>query len=89
MSGIPDNLKELLSFEGFQSNFFENIKLVNLNIKDENTLKQLGFYVPAIGRPDFNAALKKGHVTLPVMYGTSRNEIYDVDGNYVCYLLEV
>lgn len=89
MRGIPDSLKSLLSYDGSNSDFFSNIQLVNLKIKDESTLKELGYCVPMISKPAFNAAVSKGYVTLPVNYGTARNEIFDMHGNYVCYLVEV
>lgn len=86
MSGIPDSLRALLSFDNLNSDFFSNIQLVNLKIKKEATLKELGYVLPAVARPAFNAAIEKGHVTLPVVYGEAKNEIYDIEGNYVCYL---
>lgn len=89
MRGIPDSLKSLLSYDGSNSDFFSNIQLVNLKVKEEAALKELGYVVPMISKPAFSAAVSKGYVTLPVIYGTAKNEIYDIDGNYVCYLVEV
>lgn len=86
---IPENLKKLLSFYNMNSDFFSNIKMVNLNIKKESTLNELGYCVPDISKSDFSAALKKGNVTLPVSYGSVKNEIYDLEGNFVCCLDEI
>lgn len=89
MRGVPDSLKKLLNYDNSNSDLFSNIQLVNLKVKREETLKELGYCVPMISKPAFNAAVSKGYVTLPVVFGVAKNEIYDIDGNYVCYLVEV
>lgn len=81
---IPEELEGLL-FE-FYDDYFSRTKLVNLRIISESTLWDLDFSVPKKSRLEFNAALRKGHLTLPVIYGRVLNEVYDSTGNFVCCL---
>lgn len=88
MIDVYEKAQGLWTHIGMSKKDFKSVQLINLQIKKMKTFEELGYTIPLKSRFELRAAMRKGYVTIPVIYGVPKNEVYDMNSRFVCSLIE-